>query len=921
MPPTREQVQFFEQTIRPILEQNCYECHSSKASRLKGGLSVETREAMLAGGQTGPSLIPGDPDRSLLVTACRQTNKDLQMPPDGQLSAAQLADLETWVRSGAPHPSQLLKHSNQPSTTNFWAFQPVKAPQLPKVRNRKWAGSPVDLFVLSELEQRRLQPAPAATKAKLIRRVTFDLTGLPPTSPEVEAFMQDSSTNAFAKVVDRLLESSAFGERWGRHWLDVVRYADNNDQQLPIFFTEAWRYRDYVIASFNADKPFNQFLTEQLAGDILAKSDRVRHDELLIATGFLMLGPKNFVQPDQEKAQLDVIDEQIDVTTRAFLGLTVACARCHDHKFDPVPTRDYYALAGIFASTATLSDQTGARGIPWMEQSIGAADEVERFEKHQKELERLTSDLATSRERRQRLPGGIEASELEGVVVDNLKAEVTGTWRSSNYATNFVDKDYVQDANEGKGKKSIRFVPTLTEPGLYEIRMTYEARPNRATNVPVVIEVGGLKRRLTINQRETPPVEGLFASLGTYELPSGTNTSVTISTEGTKGFVMVDAVQFLPMSQGMGMMAKPMVSEKAMGAANRANMRPDDIAMMDALDDLRMKAPPKPPSVMAPREGAVKNANLRIRGEPERKGELVPRSTLSVLAKSVPSPVFKDDSSGRLELAQWMTSASNPLTPRVYANRVWLHLFGRPLVSSPDNFGRMTAAPTHPELLDLLASRLVEGGWSTKRLIRELVLSSTYQMSTDWNAKAAARDPDNTFWWRMNRRRLDAEGLRDSFLAVSGLLDRSAGGSSLGAVTPGLNPAAINSITNIEQNVRRSVYLPVLRGQLPELLQAFDFPDPQLVAGARYVSTSAPQALFLMNSGFMQQVSQGWAASLGASADAVTTAYGQAFGRTPTEAEAKAARDFLLRAGGQSKDALSLLCQALMSSNEWQYLE
>ncbi len=918
--PTKEQIQFFEQSIRPILEQNCYECHSSKAARLKGGLSVESREAMILGGLTGPALLPGDPDRSLLVTACRQSDKDLQMPPDGQLTAGQLADLETWVRTGAPHPSQLLKQSNQSSSTNLWALQPVKMPVLPKVRNRRWPVSPIDFFVLSELEQRRLQPAQAATKTRLLRRVTFDLTGLPPTPAEVDAFVQDGATNAFAKIVDRLLESSAFGERWGRHWLDVVRYADNNDQQLPIFFTEAWRYRDYVIASFNADKPFNQFLIEQLAGDILAKSDRARHDELLIAAGFLMLGPKNFIQPDQEKAQLDVVDEQIDVTTRAFLGLTVACARCHDHKFDPVPTRDYYALAGIFASTATLSEQGGPGGIPWVEQSIGSADVVERFEKHQKAVDQLTADLTASRELHQRLPGGVEASELPGVVVDNLKAEIVGTWRSSNYATNFIDKDYVQDANEGKGRKSIRFMPTLPEPGLYEIRASYEARFNRATNVPVVIQIGKVAHRLTINQREVPSVDGLFVSLGTYELPPGTNTSVTISTEGTKGFVMVDAVQFLPMDRGLGMMAKA-GGEMMMSATNRAKMRPDDVSMMDALEELKLKAPTKPASVMAPREGTVKNVNLRIRGEPERKGDVVPRSTLSVLSKSVPPPVFKDDSSGRLELAQWMASSSNPLTPRVYANRVWLHLFGRALVTSPDNFGRMTAPPTHPELLDFLAARLMEGGWSTKKLVRELVLSSTYQMSGEWNAKAAARDPDNTFWWRANRRRLDAEALRDSFLSVSGSLDRSAGGSSLGGVAPGLTAPALNLVTNVEQNVRRSVYLPILRGQLPELLQAFDFPDPQLVAGARYVSTSAPQALFMMNSPFMQQASDAWALRLSTSKDAVVMAYAQAFGRAPTEAEAGAARDFLAHAGGQSRETLSLFCQALMSSNEWQYLE
>jgi len=395
---SREGIEFFEKKIRPLLTEKCYKCHSAGAEKIKGALLLDTRSGWMKGGESGPVILPGNPEKSRLIHAVRYTDSILRMPPKEILTASQIVALETWVRMGAPDPRgetepSRIRHPASPA--NHWAFLPPRDSPPPKTKEKRWSRTPIDNFILARLEQQKLKPRPPADKRTLIRRATFDLTGLPPAPEEIEAFLEDNSNDAFVKVVDRLLATPQFGERWGRHWLDVVRYADSNGLENNLPYENAWRYRDYVVRAFNQDKPFTQFICEQLAGDLLPGSSEEQCYEQLIATGFLMLGPKSLFEPRKGKLEMDIVDEQIDVTTRAFLGLTASCARCHDHKFDPIPTRDYYALAGIFASTATLaSDAQPMRGpARWRERPLALPEKAKAVEDHAAAVAKLTASL------------------------------------------------------------------------------------------------------------------------------------------------------------------------------------------------------------------------------------------------------------------------------------------------------------------------------------------------------------------------------------------------------------------------------------------------------------------------------------------------------------------------------------------------
>ncbi|MEW6161555.1 MAG: DUF1549 domain-containing protein, partial [Verrucomicrobiota bacterium] len=695
-------------------------------------------------------------------------------------------------------------------------FQKPGSPAIPKVKDKKWPRTGLDYFILNDLEERKLRPADPAAKRDLIRRATFDLTGLPPKPEEIEAFLADASPESFAKVVDRLLDSPHFGERWGRHWLDVARYADSNGLEANLPFENAWRYRDYVINAFNQDKPFDRFIREQIAGDLLTHRDEEERFEHLIATGFLVLGPKALFEPNREKLVMDVADEQIDVTTKAFLGLTVSCARCHDHKFDPIPTRDYYALAGIFKSTATLS--TGGNrqdpGAPrWMERPLAKAEQAREIEAYDRKVNQLAEALRLVQEN----PGGLNSSKLPGVVMDNSAAELTGRWKVSTYSTNFVDKDYVHDANSDKGKMRARFAPKLPHTGPYEVLLSYTPRYDRATNVPVTIYTAEGEIKRMVDQRAAPTFRRAFVSLGTFMFNAGTNGAVTISNEGTRGFVIADAAMFVPieewklelasMQQREMEMAMPDLKSPGTSSSNLVQVAMSgSLSMAGPLFDqlqvqlieLRSKAPPPVPRAMAVQEGNVGNARINLRGDPERLGEEVPRGFLTVLEAKARQFSLNRDTSGRLELADWIASPENPLTARVAVNRIWLHLFGRGLVDPPDNFGALSERPSHPELLDFLARRFIEQGWSTKKMIREILLSSTYQMSSQFNPKAYLKDPDNRLYWRMNRRRLEAESIRDAMLAVSGQLELTRGGPVLPTNAPPMN--AMMSFPQVTSN-------------------------------------------------------------------------------------------------------------------------
>ncbi|MDB6037520.1 MAG: xly 1, partial [Verrucomicrobiales bacterium] len=683
---TRANLEFFEKRIRPVLAERCYQCHSQQSEKIRGGLLLDSKAGLEKGGESGAVVVPGEPEKSRLIQAIRYSEKDLQMPPKQMLSSDQIADFERWVKMGAPDSRTSI--ATRTISTNHWAFKPLRSQKTPKTANSRWPQSPIDFFVLARLEAEKLQPAHAAQKRVLIRRATFDLTGLPPTPKQVEQFVDDSTPEAFSKVVDRLLATPQFGETWGRHWLDVARYADSNGLEINTPFENAWRYRDYVVRSFNQDKPFNEFVREQIAGDLIdAVNDDDRYEKIT-ATGFMALGPKVLGESDREKLIMDVVDEQIDVTTRAFLGLTVSCARCHDHKFDPIPTRDYYALAGIFKSTVTLNEASQQRpSTPWLERPLAPPEIAARVDAYNIALSDLQTKLTAARQRKAALPGGIDSSKQEGILVDNLAAEVIGAWKESNYATNFVDKNYLHDGNEGKGKKLVRFRPAIPRKGLYEVRIAYIPRENRATNVPITITAADQQKTVYLNERNQPSVNKIFASIGSFRFDKGTNGTITISNEGTKGFVAVDAVHLVEVTDDPTM---KVMTSNAMKESTNAMLNeepPSDVEVEAKLDDLAAKAPSPVPLAMAVKDGPAQNCRINLRGDSKKLGEEVPRGFIKVVDS--PAQILPADQSGRLQLADWIANAQNPLTARVMVNRIWSHLFGRGIVNTPDNFGAL----------------------------------------------------------------------------------------------------------------------------------------------------------------------------------------------------------------------------------------
>jgi cytochrome c553 len=601
--PTAEQTRFFETSIRPLLAEKCFSCHGEK--KQWGGLRLDSRKSLLRGGESGAAIVPGKPNRSLLISAVQETDNDLRMPKDDKLTPRQIAELVRWVEMGAPFPTEA-GTAERTRDPNHWAFQPPVRPPGPAVVHSEWPQSTLDGFILAKLEAAGLSPTPRADRRTLIRRVTFDVIGLPPTPEEIDAFLADESPDAFARVVDRLLASPQYGERWGRHWLDVARYADSNGFDENIAHGNAWRYRDYVVAAFNRDKPFDQFVTEQLSGDLLPFDGEAQQHEQLIATGFLSIGPKVLAETDEAKMRMDIIDEQLDTTGRAFLGLTLGCARCHDHKFDPIATADYYALAGIFKSTLTMTKYT----------------KVAKWHEHP-----LPSPAATTK-----------------------KAEF--------------------DANVAARKTAI---------------------------AEFVADADKLVREKLAAMPDAKPPEKL---------------------------------------------------ETLYPAATKAELKKqrDELAALE-------KAGPDLPAAMGVTEDKVVDIAVHLRGDPLKLGDIVPRRTPPVL-RGPRTPLFTDKQSGRRQLAEWLVDRQHPLTARVFVNRVWRWHLGRGLVRSTDNFGLLGEAPSHPELLDWLARRFIDDGWSVKSLHRLILNSSTYQQASTPARDTISRDPENRLFSRAEVRRL-----------------------------------------------------------------------------------------------------------------------------------------------------------------------
>lgn len=819
--PNQEDLDFFERKIRPVLVERCYECHSVGAKKIKGGLLLDSREGMIKGGDAGAAVVPGEPEKSRLIKALRYTDEELQMPPKHRLEPGQVADFEAWVKMGAPAPqSQKIMTPPTVATTidisegrKFWSFQPVKAPALPSVKNKNWSKHPVDRFILAELETKGLTPASPADKRTLIRRATFDLIGLPPTPEEVDAFLADTSLKSFEKLVDRLLGSSHYGERWGRHWLDVVRYADTSGCNSDYPVLSAYKYRNYVIQSFNQDKPYDQFLREQIAGDLLPfKSDQEKFDNI-IATGYLAISRRFGSRANEFHL---TIEDTIDNVGKAILGLSVSCARCHDHKYDPIPTRDYYALYGIFNSTRYAFPGTEIYRHPKDLVPLTPADEAGEYYKDAAEMVSLDDLIDKLQEEK-------KALERAEKVVAKVEPEVDG-------------------AQPAETKE--------------------QAKPaEKRTLVEVKAALEDARTRLRILE------------------------------------------------------SKDYKFEKAYAVA----------------------------------EGKMGNAKIQKKGDPRNEAEEAPRGFLQVLGGQE-LPVGANGS-GRYELAQWLIDPKNPLTARVMANRIWQHHFGKGIVQTPNDFGARGKAPTHPELLDYLARRFIESGWSIKAMHKLIMLSGAYQMSSvtasaDFSAaneksaraltSAATVDPNNDYLWKFTRRRLSAEEVRDSMLAISGTLDRTMGGEHPFPPEQDWRYTQHKPFVAVYESNRRSVYLMQQRIKKQPYLEVFDGPDPNATTGERLVSTTPIQALFMMNAPFAHEQADMLALRVGMASredrERISYAHQLAFGRPASKEEIRLGADYLRRclealnetslpADQQARAALASYARVLFSSNEFMYVD
>ncbi|TWU56036.1 PSD1 and planctomycete cytochrome C domain-containing protein [Rubripirellula reticaptiva] len=825
--PTPEQLNFFETKIRPVLVKECYSCHSDEGGNVRGGLRLDTQSFTLIGGSSGPAVVPGELNDSLLWSAIN--HEDMAMPPKKKLSDQQIADLGRWIEMGAPDPrvsevveyrSSISEHDIETAKQDFWAYRHPAPSTPPSVKQTAWPKTDIDRFIASKLESANLPLATDATPNLILRRLSFDLTGLPPTPQQIDTFARlfaSDPDRAIAAFVDSQLANEAFGQRWGRHWLDVARYGESTGGQVNMTFPHAWRYRDYVIESFNDDKPYDQFIQEQIAGDLLPAESDAQWAQNLVATTFLAIGSKNLNEQNRIQFAADVADEQIDATTRVFLGTSVACARCHDHKFDPIPQSDYYAMAGIFQGMKTYF------GNPPSE--FGSFNTVQANQNSS--LLVLPVDDPNPFDR------GYTASELA-----DLRQQITSK----------ID----------------------------EARQT-RSNPNQ-------------------NQAARIRINNVIADL-----------SAKLAVVDQNG---------QPLSYCMGVQESPKPS----------------------------------------------NAKLLTRGEIDLPGRAIPRGIPSVLTAS---PVkIDDDSSGRLEMARWIGSDQNPLAARVMVNRIWQHLIGTGLVTSTENFGTTGSPPSHPELLDFLAIEFVKSGWSVKKLVRQITTSRVYRIASTFDQDSFDSDPDNTLLWRANQRRLDSEAIRDAILAASGQIDmdpprgsevakagylRVRGGilgdprelmqqqmvgmSRRSGFGRGRQPASsayerLSQQLDMNDATFRSVYLPVVRDELPRSMEVFDFADPSAVIGTREESNTANQSLFMMNNPIVISQSDAMAQRIASfvkrPTGQVKAAFVLALGRPPTDAERSATLAYMKSVEseqGSAMQPLASVCQSLFASAEFRYLD
>lgn len=924
---SNDATEFFEKKVRPVLVANCAKCHNPKAQVAE--LDLTTAEGFARGGASGALINKEKPEESRLLKVISYDDK-LKMPPTGKMKETEIAALTEWVKMGAPWPSAKTEaavseaKSEKKSTREFtdeekkfWAYQPLAHPSVPKVKNPAWVKSPIDAFLLAELEKKNLQPAPPADKLTLLRRATYDLTGLPPNDTEIKNFLADNSPNAFEKVVERLLASPRYGEKWGRNWLDVARYADSTGNDEDHRYPFAWRYRDYVIEAFNNDLPYDQFIREQLAGDLLpSKEGATENGETvnrrgIIATGFLALGPKAVAQQDKKKMLYDVYDEQVDVTTKAFLGQTVACARCHNHKFDAILTKDYYSLINIFASTRSFSNP---------DSHVSAIFEKPLVPKAEWERYQTARSEHLGKEKGVRL----EIDEIVHAVKQPAAKQFAPRVAEFMLATHKVYNDGLKPeeaARQANLPEDVlkRWVKFLKPEDLTPQHLLAWRKATDATRAEVaqkyqqdfqsrlhewdetVAKWRAEYQKAQAENKKSLPDKPMFEA-GDDRFFDG----VYFDAEGPFNISPKDKTKFTAAQQER-------ISE-----------------LQKKLEALKKSAPAEPEVACAIEDGEPVKQPVFIRGDYNSHGEDAPKAFPAILAAFDTKPNFTG--SGRLQLAEWMVQPEHPLTGRVMVNRIWQWHFGEGLVRTPDNFGKTGERPTHPELLDYLSREFVKRGWSMKAMHRLMMLSSAYQMASVNPALAADADPDNRLLTRFNRRRLMVEEMRDGLLAIGGTIDLTMGGSlQQGRGTDGENNQGRLSL-NPEKVKRRTVYLPLRRANLSTLLNLFDFGDATSMAGKRQLTNVSTQALFWLNSEFLTDRSAEVAQSLLAQAGATDAArveslYLHVLNRQAEKDEIEQALKYVSAfrqkfAGEQAETkAWQSLCRVVMASNDFLYVD
>lgn len=971
---------FFENRIRPLLVEKCFPCHSMETES-NGGLALDSRASILAGGDSGPAALTETPEASLLVRAIEYRDPKLQMPPDGKLSASEIEALKRWIGNGLPAPDSFsagpsekgpnhAKSSNQLSVEKaleHWAYRPIASPILPVDKQSPLAPSGGDLAVLPNhakatnlidawLAQAHaahgLSPSPVVSDRAWFRRVWVDLSGLNPTAedydrwglsevssidaskPTITSPLHPLSTDQREAIVDALLASPRYGERFARRWMDVVRFAESLTLR-GFILPDAWRFRNYLIDSFNDDVSIDQMIREQIAGDLLPAESTAQAQRQWIATTALAIGDHNYEEQDKQQLEMDAIDEQLDVIGKAFLAQTLSCARCHDHKFDPIPTRDYYAMAGIMKSSVAMEHENVSK---WIRMPLPLPpEEAKRFDTAAERQKSLRTEIDAIKKR----IGGIakgnriaRSQELGGIVVDNASARIVGDWQKSASVQEFVDSEYLHDKNTGRGEKSVTFEPSAIEPGIYLVRMSYAHGDNRSTKTIVRIFSADGEAIVKVDQRKPADEDGLWQPLGKFRFEPGGQAFVIVSNEDADGHVIADAIQFLPeatlsppASQSADSKTKESVAGNPEGKASESSDEESLTVKLKALENESselasiLDSRPKVQTLRASKD--PKDIPIHIRGSVHRLGEMAPRGFLTCIDQHNPEihgrTAIAPNSNGRVELANWLTDRANPLTARVYVNRVWYWLMGQGIVPTVDNFGTTGRPPSHPELLDALATEFIKSGWSTKQLVRTIVLSDAYRRDLSASESALETDPENSFFARGIMKRLDAESLRDSMLQVSGELQR-----------PEQVASTIKANTKEDYRYEHpiglpSIYLPWFRNSLPELIREFDGANPSFSISVRNRSTVATQALTLMNSPWVHERAKIAADNIDRFAfsnaidhdqvSAVSQIYLQTLGRLPSPEELTWSRR-MLDLGDRSE-----LIHALLSSIDFRYLE